>query len=169
MKYLASFHSRLFVIAALMLAFAACGLPPQAQATDLSVTASAVVPSALAVTRTGIAGATIAAGQLIYKDTADNRIKLADCNGASALIRTPIGLAIVSASSGQPIVYVIEDPALTLNAVAAKGVAYVLSATPGGIAPIADLATGWYPAVIGLGGSTTTAAISFKLICPVAF
>lgn len=130
---------------------------------DITITAANVVPSAAAAGVTKIfrstAGAAINAGQLIYLDTADsNKAKLADANGASALIRTPIGLAINSAGSGQEVAYVKEDDDLTIGATVANGTVYVLSATPGGIAPAADLTTGWYPCVVAVGKSATKVA-----------
>ena len=38
------------------------------------------------------------------------------------------------------------------------GVAYYLSDTPGGICPVADLASGEYPTVLGIATSTTVLA-----------
>jgi hypothetical protein len=129
-------------------------------AADITITAANLTPSTSAVTRDGIAGVAITAGQLVYKDTADNKIKLADANGASALIRTPIGLASNTAGVGQNVRYIISDPDLTIGATVSNGAAYVLSATAGGIAPIADQTTGWYPCIVAIGISTTK--VSFR-------
>ena len=41
------------------------------------------------------------------------------------------------------------------------GVAYYLSDTPGGICPVADLATGEYPTIIGIATSTTVLDVKF--------
>lgn len=132
------------------------------RAVDLSITASAVVPSANAVKRTVTAGATIAAGQLVYLDTADvdaagiGKAKLSDANGAAAL-RVVDGIAINSASAGQDVTIVTYDSALVI---AASGLTanqiLISSATAGGIAPSADLTTGWYLTVIGVVKSGTT-------------
>jgi hypothetical protein len=127
-------------------------------ATDLSITAASLAPSTSAVTRDGIAGVAITAGQLVYKDTADNKLKLADANGASTLIRTPIGLASNSAGIGQNVRYIISDPDLTIGGTVTNGAAFVLSATAGGIAPIADQTTGWYPCLVMIGISSTKVA-----------
>lgn len=145
--------------AILALSLIACGT---VRAADLSITASAVVPSANAVKRTVTAGATITAGQLVYLDTADvdakgqGKAKLADANGASAL-RVIDGIAINSASAGQDITLVTYDPAL---AIAASGLTantiLISSATAGGLAPSADLTTGWYLTVVGVVKSGTT-------------
>ena len=47
---------------------------------DLAITASQVKAGASAVEGTGVAGATITAGQSVYEDATDGRIKLADSN-----------------------------------------------------------------------------------------
>ena len=108
-------------------------------AADITVIASAVVPSSNAVYKYATAGATIAAGQLCYLDTADldangiGKAKLSDANGAAAL-RVVDGIAVSSASAGQPVVIVTYDPALVI---AASGLTanqiLVSSATAGGI------------------------------------
>lgn len=150
--------SSLIAIAA-SLALAAC-VP--AMATDVSITASAVVPSSNAVVRYATAGATITAGQLIYQDTSDTdaagqgKAKLSDANGATAL-RVVDGIAINSASAGQIVAFVTYDPALQI---AASGLTantiLISSATAGGLAPSADLTTGWYLTVVAVVKSGTT-------------
>lgn len=128
---------------------------------DLSITTTAVLAGSDAVTEVGTLGATVTSGQALYKDTADGLWKLADSNGASALIRTPTGIALNGGASGQP-VKVLKSGSLTLNSVLTAGVAYYLSDTPGGICPVADLASGEYPTVIGIATSTTVLKVSFN-------
>ena len=141
--------SYLSLLLASVLAFA---LVAGAGATELSITAANVVPSSGAKIKTGTAGATITAGQLVYVDTADSfKLKLSDCNSGTSAVRDVDGLAINGASAGQQVSYVTFDPALTIGATTANGTIYVLGATAGGIAPAADITTGWYVAVIGLG------------------
>jgi hypothetical protein len=130
---------------------------------DITITPGNVVPSAAVAGTQRIfratAGATITAGQLIYLDTADaSKAKLADANSATALARVPIGIAINGASSGQEVAYVKEDNNLAIGATVSNGAAYVLSATPGGIAPIADQTTGWFPCIVAVGISSTRVA-----------
>lgn len=130
--------------------------------TDLSVTAASVLASSAAVTELGVAGATITAGQTLYMDTSDsNKLKLADSDGATAL-RTCIGIALHGASSGQPLRYVISDPAFTPGATLVVGVIYVLSDTAGGIMPAADLEIGDYPTVLFI--ANTTAVANMKIV-----
>lgn len=127
---------------------------------DISVTAANVLAGPNAKKRTGIAGATITAGQALYEDSSDsNKLKLADAN-ASATTAKCVGVALHGAASGQPITFVEEDDdftpgaTLSLSAAADDGV-YVLSATAGGIAPVGDLASGMYPVIMGVAKSTS--------------
>lgn len=133
-----------------------------AQATDVSITAANVVPSVNAVKRTYTAGVAITAGQLVYLDKADTdangfgKAKLADANGATAL-RVVDGIAVNTAAAGQDVTVVSYDPALVI---AASGLTantiLISSATAGGLAPSADLTTGWYLTVIGVVKNGTT-------------
>ena len=102
----------------------------------------------------GVAGATVTAGQAVYLDTSDGKWKLADNNSATAAVRSPDGIALNGASNGQPLSVLTAGP-ITIGAALTAGVAYYLSNTPGGICPVADLATGEYPTVIGIATSTT--------------
>ena len=120
---------------------------------DLTITAANVVASANAVRESGTAGATITAGQLVYLDTTDMRYKLADNNGAAAL-RVPNGVALNGAANNQPLV-IQKAGDITIGATMTAGVAYYLSDTPGGICPVADLASGEYPCIIGIAKSTS--------------
>jgi len=125
---------------------------------DISVTATAVVAGSNAQLVAGTAGATITAGQTLYQDASDsNKIKLADANGTSATAAV-WGIALHAASSGQPI-QGIGGGSLTINSVLTTGVIYVASATAGGIAPAADIASGWRTSVLGVATSATTLAL----------
>lgn len=131
-------------------------------AADLSVTAANVVPGARAKTVVGTAGATITAGQLLYFDSTAGTYKLADAN-ASATTAAVVGIAASGASSGQPIVVITEDDDLTVGAtLSMTAPVYCVSATAGGIAPVADVTTGWYPSVVFIAKSTSKAV--FKIV-----
>ncbi|MCK6578105.1 MAG: hypothetical protein L6Q98_08390 [Anaerolineae bacterium] len=127
---------------------------------DVSITAANVLAGSNAKKATGTAGATITAGQVVYADGSDSgKFKLADAN-ASAATANPVGVALHGAASGQPLTIVIEDDdftpggTLSLSAAADDGV-YVLSGTAGGIAPVGDLASGWYPVILGVAKSAS--------------
>lgn len=121
---------------------------------DLSITAASVLAGSGATTEPGTLGATVTAGQAVYKDSADGLWKLADNNSATAAVRTPQGIALNGGATGQPVKVLREGP-ITIGATVTAGVVYYLSDTPGGICPVADLATGEYPTVIGIATSAT--------------
>jgi hypothetical protein len=127
----------------------------QVQATDLSITTTSFVPGAKAKQNIGIAGASITIGQLLYFDSTAGTWKLADAN-ASATTAAVVAIAGSAAAAGQPVIYITEDDDLTLGAtLSMTAPVYVLSGTAGGIAPVADLTTGWYPGVVLIAKSTT--------------
>lgn len=128
---------------------------------DLSITATAVLAGSGATTEHGTLGGTVTAGQVVYKDSADGLMRLADNNSGTAAARAPYGIALNGGATGQP-VKVLRAGNLTLNAVLTLGVAYYLSDTPGGICPVADLATGEYPTIIGLATSTTNLSVDIQ-------
>ncbi|MCK1541443.1 hypothetical protein IVB12_05480 [Bradyrhizobium sp. 179] len=126
---------------------------------DLSITASSVLPGAGAITEDGISGATITAGQAVYK-AADGTWALADADSATALARDAKGIALNGASAGQPI-KVQKGGELTVNAVLTAGTTYYLSGTAGGICPLADVGTGEYYDIIAIAKSTTNLKLLF--------
>lgn len=129
---------------------------------DLTIVAASVIAAAGATKESGVAGATITAGQVVYKETTTSLFKLADSNGASVNIKTPYGVALNGASAGQPIV-VATAGAVTIGATVTGGVMYYLSATPGGIAPVADLATGMVASSLGFATSATVLTLKINL------
>jgi hypothetical protein len=127
---------------------------------DLTITAANVVSGSPARIARGTAGATLTAGQVVYLDAATSSYKLADNNSGTAALRSPSGLALNAAASGQPVSVHMSGP-LTIGATITAGVAYYLSDTPGGICPVADLATGEYPTILGI--ATSTSVLSVKI------
>lgn len=128
--------------------------------TDLVITAANVVPGTGAKKRTGTAGATITAGQTVYLDSSDNKYKAYDADSGTAAVRTLAGIALNGASNGQPLT-IQYDGNITIGATVAAGVIYVGSDTAGGIMPAADIETGDYVTVIGVGISTTQIKLTF--------
>lgn len=121
---------------------------------DLTITAANVVAAGGATTKNGTAGATITAGQVVYLDSDAGTYKLADTDSATAAARSPAGIALNSASAGQPL-RVLEDGPVTIGAAVTAGVGYYLSGTAGGICPVADLGSGDYPVFLGFARSAT--------------
>lgn len=125
---------------------------------DLTITAASVIAGAGAQTKTGTAGATIAAGDVVYLDTTTTgKWQLADADAATAAARgqgANVGIALNGASDGQPIVVSVSG-AVTLGAVLTAGAAYYLSGTPGKICPLADVTGGDYYTLLGLAASAS--------------
>lgn len=129
--------------------------------TDISITAANVVAGNGAKIEHGTLGATITAGQVVYLDSSTSRYLLADNNSATAAVRAPRGIALNGGANGQPGAIVISGP-VTIGGTLTAGVVYYLSDTPGGICPVADLASGEYPTVLGIATSTTVLNVKIQ-------
>jgi hypothetical protein len=124
---------------------------------DISITAANVqLGSGSRIDRSCTAGAALTAGQWVYKD--GSTYKLADDNSATAAVRVPVGVALNGASTGQPVA-VQTAGEVTIGGTLTPGVAYYLSDTPGGMCPVADLAAGEYPCIVGIAKSATVLKI----------
>jgi hypothetical protein len=121
---------------------------------DLTITAANVAAGSGCVKVQGTAGATITAGQVVYLDSSDDKYKLADNDSATAAVRSVAGIALHGSLNGQPLTVLTKGP-ITIGATTAVGTVYCLSSTAGGICPSADIATGDYNTIIGIGTSTT--------------
>jgi hypothetical protein len=104
---------------------------------DLTITAANVLYTS-GSKETGVAGVTITPGQTVYLDSSVSTIKLAQCDGTAAEANV-IGVSLHGALAGQPITYLRTGGLCNIGATTVKTTHYVLSATPGGIAPQADL------------------------------
>lgn len=122
--------------------------------TDISVTAANVVAGSNAKKTPGVAGATITAGQTVYRAAASGKFLLADSDSATAEVRLPAGIALNGASDGQPLTVQTEGD-INVGATLVVGKTYVLSDTPGGIMPVDDLEQGDYTTVIGVASSAS--------------
>lgn len=141
---------------ALALSFLLAFVPAlPAFASDLSITAANVVKGSTSAVKTlsGIASESVTAGQTAYRDPTTKKFGKADANGASAL-RSVSGIFLNTAGANQPVVVQTDGP-ITIGATVTVGEIYVSSATAGGIAPEADLTTGHYVSVLGIGISAT--------------
>jgi hypothetical protein len=129
---------------------------PLALGVDYTVTAASVVASAYADKDVGILGeAGMTAGMYVYKNAADsNRLYKADANLSLAASKL-VGCLLSGGGIGQPATYVKKDPQFTPGFPLVAGDIAILSATPGLVAPVADLAAGYFPVVLGCANSTT--------------
>ena len=125
---------------------------------DFTVVPANVLSSPKSGRQVGTAGVTLIDGQVLAKDT-DGSIKLHDANGAAPL-NVVEGIALHGTLLGQPIVYVKSDPNFTPGFSSTIGVAVISSATPGGMAPDADKASGWFVTELGRFVSTSQMKLS---------
>ena len=128
---------------------------------DLTITAASVVSGAGSLVAHGTSGASVTAGQVAYLDEATDTYKLADNNSATAAVRAAAGIVLHASATGQPLAVHKRGP-ITIGATLTPGVAYYLSDTPGGICPVADLASGEYPTIIGMAISTTVLDVKIQ-------
>jgi hypothetical protein len=129
---------------------------------DLVITAASVLAGSNAVIdRQRNAGETVTAGQAVSLLSTTGEWMKSDSNSATAELRTPGGIALNGAADGQPLA-VQKSGDVTLGAVLTAGVAYYLSDTPGGIAPVADVGSGEYSVILGIAKSTSVLAIDIQ-------
>jgi hypothetical protein len=128
---------------------------------DVVVTPANCIASANAKKINGIAGATILAGQTVYRDTTTKKFGLADADSATENVRTLFGIALHGASLNQPLTVMTEGD-VTIGGTLVQGLVYCLSNTPGGIMPSADLSAGEYTTVIGPAISTTVLRVKLN-------
>lgn len=128
---------------------------------DLTITATSVVAGAGARIEHGTAGVAVTAGQTGYLESSSNTYKLADANSATVEAREPDGIFLHAAAVGQPVALLTKGP-ITIGAPVTQGIGYYQSPTPGGICPVADLASGAEPSLIGFATSTTVIDVDFE-------
>jgi hypothetical protein len=137
---------------------------------DLTLTSANVAPSDNAIIITGLAAAAIAAGQTVYEDTATldsigrPKFRLYDANASTptAIVFGVCGIAANTAGINQPLDVAISDPAFVhgLTGVTKGDILIASATTPGSIAPAADLAAGWRPAVVLIATSVTAGVLA---------
>ena len=114
---------------------------------DLVVVAGNVKPGSDAVTKGGIAGEAISAGDSVF-EAADKGIEL--CEKDQAVIDAACrGVALNDAAVDQPIEYAVSG-SVDMGAILAVGQVYIVGAGPGGIAPEADGSSGNFITVVGV-------------------
>lgn len=119
----------------------------------LTITAANVIAGSDSSRDNGRAGASITAGQVVYK-AADGTYKLADTNDAAAIVRKATGIALNPAGINQPLAVHLHGT-ITIGSAVTAGVAYYLGGTAGTIVPVADLTTGDHPCLLGMAVNTT--------------
>lgn len=125
---------------------------------DISVTAGNVAEYANGQTAWGTAGETITAGQTLYLNSTTGKLMKADADTAAESVCK--GIALNGGSLNQPIKYIYGGE-YTAGGTVAVGTVYVVSATAGGIAPLADLTSGDYVSILGV--ASTAARIKLNI------
>ena len=121
---------------------------------DLSITAASVQPASGATLITGTAGATVSAGQPVYKDASDeNKLKPADANSSESTAAA-VGIATNDSADEQPCTYITRGNLIT-GATTVKGTIYCVSPDAGGIQPHGDLASGDYVTILAVASDTS--------------
>lgn len=127
----------------------------------LSITAANVSVSSPLAQQQGVAGATITAGQSLYKDSTDSdKLKLADADAqASAAC---VGVSLNGGASGQQISYIKSgsyNPGTTVEA----GIVYSVSSTAGGIWTATQVVSGDFSTIIGIGTATNAIQVDLNI------
>lgn len=124
-------------------------------ASDVTIN-SGVVRASGTVKGRGVAGAAIAAGQFLYRDSTDGTLKLAVANGTEAQADV-VGMALNNAAIGQPVEYGNEGDYTVSSGLPGVGTLLVLSDTTAGAAmQETDLGTGEYVTFLGMVSAATT-------------
>ncbi len=97
-------------------------------------------------------GEAVTAGQPVYLKASDSKHWLADANDSA--MATVVGIAMTPASADE-YTYMVTAGTIDIGGTTVKGTTYILSATAGGIAPVADLASGMYATTLGVASDTT--------------
>jgi hypothetical protein len=116
---------------------------------DLTISSENVRPGSGARTQQFTAGADIDTGEPVYQDPDGNFRVKPSLNGTRTQAKA-IGVALHSAETGQPVVAQTHGK-LLIGGAGDAGEIYIVSATAGGIAPVADLGNEVWPTIIGIG------------------
>ena len=143
-----------------LFALAALALASVSQAADISITAANFRAGAGAKYEVGFAGVDITAGQLVAISPSTGKYVLADANDPALCIVA--GIAGNDAKATRPLDVITYAPNMILGGTLSMTTpVYILSATAGGIAPVADLAPGGlYPNVVIVATCATPATVS---------
>lgn len=116
---------------------------------DITVTAADVgLADTGVVTQTVQVAVAVTQGQVGYLDTTESKYRLADADLSSAAA-SAAGIFLTPAAIDGYAVIATSGP-VDVGATLTVGETYVVSGTAGGIAPIADLATGDYVTILGI-------------------
>lgn len=118
---------------------------------DISQTPSEVRAGSGAVTELVTAGEAFPAGAPVYFNSSDGKYYEADANDAAKYEAS--GLALTGTDADEDKFIIQTGGRGNVGGTTVTGEIYILSATAGSggyIAPSSDLASGWYPVIIGI-------------------
>ena len=121
---------------------------------DIAITA-ANVKLVSGSTQSFLAGAVVAAGQIVFKEDSTKKVKLGDNDSATAEVRSALGIALNGGTVDQPVAVAQNGAVVDVGAVLVAGTDYYLSGTPGSICPRADVVTTDDPIRIGMALTTS--------------
>lgn len=127
--------------------------------TDITVVAANVKPAASTITKKGIAGEAITAGDSVFV-AADGGIELCE-NDQTVIEAACRGVALNDAAVDQPIEYAISGD-VNMGAIMTIGSVLIVGAAAGGIAPEVDAVSGEFVTVIGV--ATTTSNLKLGIL-----
>ena len=117
------------------------------------LTIGTVVANSVTTTLRGYTyGDTIAAGDVVYLDSSNNKVKPAECDGTQSQARA-IGIAY-EAGVDNDTKFICTSGYIDVGAALSIGDSYVVSANAGKIAAVADLGSGHYVTHLGYAVST---------------
>lgn len=120
---------------------------------DYTITGTAVLQTT-GTPGGGVAGVAIAAGDMLYLDSAAGTLKLAQSDGTSAESKC-VGMALNNAAIDQPVAYAGNgEVTVQGGAFATVGLILLLSNTAGRLAPVADVGAADYLTIIGWSSAT---------------
>ena len=126
---------------------------------DVNLTEASVKPTSTTIKQMVTFGATIVQGTIVYRDSADNEYKVADCT-TSATTANACGMALSSGADGQR-GWIATGGDVTVDNVSLAAPVLILSEA-GQMCPSADLADDDYITVIGVASSTTNLKLKFN-------
>lgn len=129
---------------------------------DITVTAANVLFVSGTKNKIYDAGETITAGMVVYLKASDNEWYKAQKDGTAAESGSGVslGIALNGASDGQPLA-VCTAGVVNMGATLTVGETYIVSATAGGVAPIADVST-HYLTILGYAGTTANLTLDLN-------
>jgi hypothetical protein len=127
---------------------------------DISITGTAVTLVG-GPTEDIDAGASVAGGQIVYREASSGDAKLSDNDSATAEVRAIRGMALHAAAANQPLKIAKNGARVNVGAVLTAGIDYYVSGTAGAICPRADVTTGDDPLRVGIAETTSVLLLDF--------